>query len=406
MFSFSDQNEICAIKLRIFNDFRSICDQVLAVILLKRVFEKEKGMALTMKSRFLFITHQMDRSGAPTSLLNIMEEFREQGYGEVDVIAMRGGTQIDEFRRLSDKLYIVSHKKNTNYIENCLLFFRLIFFFWQTRGIESVLINSSINLRAMILSVIFRKRSFLYVRESENMHRSKLAFMRIRLMAKMTGLISVSQHTAEWLTKYVDGAKIEVIHNGIKVLSDQALTRSTDSKAGYKWVAIIGNLDIRKGIDRFYEIAKAVLAERKDIGFIVVGNIVDEDLKNKITGLSEQFTGRIEFTGEVDNVHPYILKCAAVLMLSREEALPRVVMEASSNAVPVLAIDVAGTREMLPKNYEYIFPNFDVFVFKDALIHLVNSNMNVDIGFKNHAFCLKKFDRRKTARRTFLKLIK
>lgn len=356
--------------------------------------------------RFLFITHQMDRSGAPTSLLSIMEEFNEQGYGDVDVIAMRGGEQSDKFKKLSKNCYVVSDKKKTTVFENFFLFFKLLTFFWQTRSTKTVLINSSVNLRSMLASLIFRKRVFVYVRESENMHQSKLGFLRKRMLGFMTGVICVSHHTAEWVKNYVSPEKICVIHNGMKIPDEYTPDRRHRQNVERKQVGIVGYLDLRKGIDRFYKLANETLQNHADIDFLIIGDVFDDEYRKKIEDQTTQYPYRIKITGIVENVHPFIQQCDVILMLSREEALPRVVMEASYNGVPTLAIDVAGTRELLPVNYRYIEKKSSFNNLSRLLIEILDANINNTIGRQCYLQIVDRFNRAKNINILFSRICK
>lgn len=71
-------------------------------------------------------------------------------------------------------------------------------------------------------------------------------------------------------------------------------------------------------------------------------------------------------------------------MTSREESLPRSVMEASLLSKPVVAFDIAGTKEMLPLSYDYLVSPFDIDEFVDKTVHLSEKNQTKKIGEENN----------------------
>ena len=58
------------------------------------------------KLKVLIFSHQLDRSGAPTSLLNILKSLYEKKY-KVDVISARGGELADKYKDVSSSLQIL-----------------------------------------------------------------------------------------------------------------------------------------------------------------------------------------------------------------------------------------------------------------------------------------------------------
>ena len=89
-------------------------------------------------------------------------------------------------------------------------------------------------------------------------------------------------------------------------------------------------------------------------------------------------------------------------MLSRQEALPRVVLEAGSIGVPVLALDIAGTKEMLPENYKWIVPEkTKVASLAVHLEALLKENSDGSVGYGNKKFVEQNFDRRVLVNKLF-----
>lgn len=113
----------------------------------------------------------------------------------------------------------------------------------------------------------------------------------------------------------------------------------------------------------------------------------------------------IFITGVVENVIPYI-KCMDVnLMLSREEALPRSVMEASALSVPTVALDVAWTVEILPDSYPYILRNYNVNDVCEMVVELFNSELNNSVGTECYKYVKENLNRSVNFEKLLVKMV-
>jgi glycosyltransferase involved in cell wall biosynthesis len=238
-------------------------------------------------------------------------------------------------------------------------------------------------------------RSFVYVRESEDMVTdNRLGFLRIYLLRFMTGVICVSHSTAKWVSKYVAVDKIKILHNGIKLEAASLGYPSRWARGEKPVIGIIGRLDYRKGIDRFYALVDFCNKHQTFYQYKIIGDIMDErfHLSNYRGELRDET--QITMTGLIKDVIAEITECSVILMLSRQEALPRVVLEAGSVGVPVLALDVAGTREMLPENYRWVLPeDTKIASLAVQLAELLKEDSNGSVGHGNKKFIEQNFDR-------------
>jgi glycosyltransferase involved in cell wall biosynthesis len=320
-------------------------------------------------AKLLLISHQLDLSGAPISLLKIFQEINRRSCHVCNVIAMRDGPLRNLFSKSGNRVYFIgSHNSNT-FVLRTLGLFKLLYFFLRIGKIDCVLINSAVNLRAMTVSILLRKRVYVYLRESENMlSEGRLSSLRLYLLSRVTGIIAVSQSTRRWVSNYLPYSHVTVVPNGVD-FSEVIPQRVHPGKRFRKYVVgIIGLLGERKGVDRFLSVMSTILSERNDITFFVIG-----DFQSEIDGASFAAVGRrygysaAVKTGMISHVYEYIKYLDVHLLLSREEALPRCVMEASACGVPTICLDVAGTSELLPRSYPYIVCSFD----SDKIIRLV-----------------------------------
>lgn len=320
--------------------------------------------------KLVVIAHQVDLSGAPRSLLNILSNERISCFHRISLIAMRGGELGAQLRVKVDDFYELTPKLITNKLENVLLFFKLFSILLFEPRCSRVLINSSINLRAMFCCYLQGRRAVVYVRESEQMLNSVLGIFRKILLSRMYRVVCVSESTSLWVKKYVSSERVSVIHNGYTkedLIRAECSYGGSIQNDGIIRVGIVGNIDFRKGVDRFHSIVERASSMNFNFEFIVIGRIVDDYWMNEIIKLSVGNV-QIKITGIVENVFPFMQSCNVIVMLSREEALPRVVMEAGLLGCSIVTMDTAGTHELLPINYPYIVRDFDCEVFLDKIV--------------------------------------
>jgi glycosyltransferase involved in cell wall biosynthesis len=115
-----------------------------------------------------------------------------------------------------------------------------------------------------------------------------------------------------------------------------ALKRRLGLDAARRTVLFMGRLSYLKGADRLVEIARRVGQASTGFQFCVVG---EGDYANALAALPD---GLVRLVGPVphDEVHVYYQAADLVILPSRTEGLPNVVLEAEACAVPVIATAV------------------------------------------------------------------
>ncbi len=113
-------------------------------------------------------------------------------------------------------------------------------------------------------------------------------------------------------------------------------------------VLFVGRLIPVKNLDLWMQVAAKTAAAHPNIQFDIVG---DGPLREELEALAEQFniTERVRFRGFIsyDQLPPVYASAAAFLITSQSEGLPRVVMEASLQGVPVVGPRIAGVEDIV-----------------------------------------------------------
>jgi starch synthase (maltosyl-transferring) len=166
--------------------------------------------------------------------------------------------------------------------------------------------------------------------------------------------VCVSQSVADFSTHEagIPPAKIVVIPNGVDLQKYPASKPADPTSLGLsterKIIASIGRLEPQKGISWLIETSPRWLKNNPNHDLLIVG---DGPLKNQLesTCRNLRIADRVHFTGWRADV-PEILAASDLLVLpSRWEGMPNVVLEAMASRLPVVATDVEGVRELFGK---------------------------------------------------------
>jgi glycosyltransferase involved in cell wall biosynthesis len=112
----------------------------------------------------------------------------------------------------------------------------------------------------------------------------------------------------------------------------------------------ISTLGYHKNLWGILHAIKKLFQQRQDFELLLVGNpsseIIEWCKKNNVYGSCLAFTGLISYA----EVATYLRKADALVMFSRYENLPCVILESLCCGVPVIASDVGGIREVIHKD--------------------------------------------------------
>lgn len=202
-----------------------------------------------------------------------------------------------------------------------------------------------------------------------------------RLTARrVDGYVCVSQQVADFSrdTARLPANKLRVIPNGVDIQAFFAVPPADLAQfgipAGQKVIVAVGRLEHQKGLDRLLPLAERWRAgQLADWRLLIVG---DGPLRGQ---LQSQFTeagaaARVHFAGWRGDVPAILRACQLLVLPSRWEGMPNVVLEAMAAGLPVAATDVEGVREILgPLTDEQVVASQDGPSFAE-LVHRLASD--------------------------------
>lgn len=163
-------------------------------------------------------------------------------------------------------------------------------------------------------------------------------------------------------------------------------------------VGMVGRLVREKGVLEFLAAAHQVAKRLPKTTFLVVGptDTAKDDAVLESDVRDASVDGRVRFLGQRDDLPTLYWAMDILVQPSHREGFPRVPMEASASAVPVIATDIRGCREAVHEGLNgRLVPVRDASALADALHRLLNdSEARVALGRGGREVALRDFDQR------------
>jgi glycosyltransferase involved in cell wall biosynthesis len=180
------------------------------------------------------------------------------------------------------------------------------------------------------------------------------------IIAASTGVVAVSEAVAAHVrTLGLGQRKLTVALNGVDHDVFHARGRTDDDTRPLR-VGFVGRLITNKGPDVFLRGVARALELGADLQISVIG---DGPMRAQLQEMAQlpPLAGRVEFTGQVDDVARRMRELDVVVRSSFTEGLPLAVVEAMASGVVVVASDVPGNVELVSHEVSgYIFPVGDI----------------------------------------------
>ncbi|HSU58083.1 MAG TPA: glycosyltransferase family 4 protein [Bryobacteraceae bacterium] len=156
-------------------------------------------------------------------------------------------------------------------------------------------------------------------------------------------LISCCNSTAQPIRPYVRPERLHIVYNGIAGFQRPHAIRS--ARPGR--IGIIGRIESDKGQLEFVSAARLVLNEFPDSRFLIVGAPLfsNSDYLKKVIVASDGLP--VEFAGWQDDIGAVLSNLDLLVVPSRIDSTPRVILEAFAAGVPVVAFPSGGIPEIL-----------------------------------------------------------
>jgi glycosyltransferase involved in cell wall biosynthesis len=175
--------------------------------------------------------------------------------------------------------------------------------------------------------------------------------------------------------KICKGEKLHVIYNGIDLDEFKGITadrKDLHIPENVFVVGMVGRISQQKAPDVFVKMAAEIKKSIKDCFFIIVGDVVESDAKEKayIENLAEELGVNLMITGWVDNPLDYVEQFDVACLLSRWEGFGLAIPEYMLCGKPIVATKVDAIPYLINDGVDGVLVNVDDYI--DAAEKVIN----------------------------------
>lgn len=193
------------------------------------------------------------------------------------------------------------------------------------------------------LAKIFKKKYGLLIIESPKKYKMEGLYKKVLKSATFIGVRG--NNSLQYLVEAgIEKDRIFVARNEFEIPSQPIKSQEKVYDLIY-----IGNFVEVKDLPLWIEVVEEVKKEKKDVKGVMIGDGPDYDAILQMIeerGLKEN----IELVGRKKDVYEYIDKSKLLLMTSKSEGLPMVIVEAMSRGIPSVAPNVGDITDLVQNN--------------------------------------------------------
>ncbi|MEO0202747.1 MAG: glycosyltransferase family 4 protein [candidate division WOR-3 bacterium] len=172
---------------------------------------------------------------------------------------------------------------------------------------------------------------------------------------------------SEDIANHINSKKTYIIYDFVESLNSPKEKLNFPLVFGY-----IGRNDYDKGVDILLKAYKL-----KRFKLVLAGNFEN----------SEFLKYDVEHLGFINDISLFFNKIDVLILPSRKEGLPRVILESFSFGIPVIASNVGGVPEVVKENYNgFLFESENVYELLEK-INLLEKNPKIILQISNN--CIK-----------------
>lgn len=143
-------------------------------------------------------------------------------------------------------------------------------------------------------------------------------------------------------------APAHVVRNGVDVelFRPGAASPTMRPRGAAAVVGFAGRLVPQKRPQDFLAMAARIAARRPDVRFLIAG---DGSRRPEFEAMASALgvADRVQFLGKVSDMRAFYASCTMLVLPSRSEGSPNIVLEAMAMRLPVIASDTTASREVL-----------------------------------------------------------
>lgn len=303
------------------------------------------------KKKLAVIYWSLGIGGISTSIIDINKKLLQNGNISTHFFFKRRGRKLNSL-----------HSSNLSFFsENTYEGQKVGFFFWLVKelillrpthllvffnrfgliGIIYRLISKYLMRINILVVMVQSTHTSYYLRQFERGYWKMLSTLIFQVVDKI--IVHTNVAKKDLVENFsVNPDKIPVVSNWVKQMKSKKLTKKYDC-------IFVGRLSPEKGIDTLIETVKYCVNKKKDFTLVIVG---DGDLRDWLTSeiKKENLSKHVIYLGYKSNPQNYIKKSKLLLLPSRNEGLPMVILESYAVGVPVVVTPFLGADEVVEHN--------------------------------------------------------
>ncbi|MFH0754193.1 MAG: glycosyltransferase family 4 protein [Candidatus Omnitrophota bacterium] len=181
--------------------------------------------------------------------------------------------------------------------------------------------------------------------------------------------------------------KVRVILNGVDADYFMPSVCKAEDKARLGWgtrkvLGVVTNLEPRKGVEVFLDIAAAMARQCPDVLFVVVGGCYGSG-DRRVAALKQRalelgLEDNLVWMGFQSDVRPFVRAFDIHVHVTMQEACSRAILESMSMRVPVVAFDDGGNPELIVDGETgYLVPSGRADLMVQRLVSLVDRDVEL-----------------------------
>jgi glycosyltransferase involved in cell wall biosynthesis len=295
-----------------------------------------------------------------------VNEYEESNYGK-------------EFEKLGGKIYNLNIRPHL--YNETVTFFKLIEKIKevkpdivQTHVLKANLIGVLAAKMAGVKKIIATEMTLKDIAETGiKRFRDKLIHPLSALVINRCSMFMVTSESIkdEW-NKCIHPEKIHVVYppfniNKYNVLTNNRIYRDNSVKK----VGFVGRLSKEKSVDTLINAFEIIRKKKTDVELLIVGQGSEKNMLINMT-VKKGLEKHIHFSGYQENVFHFLNQMDILVLPSRTEGCPMVIIEAMASGLPIVATNVGGNVELVLHNETgFLTPVNNALKMSEYIIYLL-----------------------------------
>ena len=334
--------------------------------------------------KILFISHDAERTGAPAELLLIVRYLDRTRYEPTVLLGKEGPLQ-NEFANCAPVLLQSLFPRAPKYLREIASARRRIGLLRNVRP-DLLYCNTVMTAKWLLYAQLLHIPATVHVHELSAIVRNLSPVDKFLLRNPAHRLIAASAAVENCLRTDLglNTRNITVFHECIDVVKMQKQDVASLRKELFPGrcdlvIGCIGRIAPMKGTDLFLRVAarvKSALEGKMNVKFLIVGGAArqERNFYDELLNLRDSLSLKDDcvITGPRDDVRPYYSLADIILIPSREDPFPLVLLEAMAMGKPVVAFSTGGIGEAVTPDCGLLAPPLDVETMAQNTLTLVH----------------------------------